>query len=221
MKLLPGTLRFMFALRIRANSDAAPLRARTSTLSRRYLWVRRGLVLLLMLAGLDRCATAAIIFVTTTQQKVNATGGCSLQEAIYSANFDDNIAIDPSTPLIYDAGGDDNCLVDGSGSLLHTQCVPGSGDDVIVLPAGAVLQMTDILYDPHNYTGLTATPLIFTNVTIEGYGAQLHWTPTQPPYSAPDAPLRYARAFAVGTASVALPEGGTASGAGHSTISNV
>jgi CSLREA domain-containing protein len=34
-----------------------------------------------------------IIYVTSLEDKIGGTGGCSLKEAIYSANFDDNVAI--------------------------------------------------------------------------------------------------------------------------------
>ena len=54
-----------------------------------------------LLIGLGN-ASAAIIPVTTVQQKISGSGGCSLQEAIYSANLDDNVAIatwSGSTPV--------------------------------------------------------------------------------------------------------------------------
>lgn len=38
--------------------------------------------------------TGSVIFVTTTVDKISSTGGCSLQEAIYSANLENNIAVD-------------------------------------------------------------------------------------------------------------------------------
>ena len=79
------------------------------------------LVLTLSMVWLGvREAASAVIPVTTVVQKISSTGGCSLQEAIYSANFDSNVAIggyNGSTPI-----------------FVTTQCVPGSGDDIIVLP---------------------------------------------------------------------------------------
>ena len=54
-------------------------------------------------------------------QKVSATGGCSLQEAIFSANFDTNLISTPTT-------------------FFSTECVPGTGADVIVLPTRALLR---------------------------------------------------------------------------------
>src|SRR5687768_1231341 len=100
-------------------------------------------------------AVGAVIPVTTVQQKISAAGGCSLQEAIYSANFDNNVAIatyDGSTPV-----------------EVVTQCVPGNGDDIIVLPAGALLQLSKIVDDHINPTGPTATPIITSNITILAY----------------------------------------------------
>jgi hypothetical protein len=106
-----------------------------------------------------REAASAVIPVTTVEQKISATGGCSLQEAIYSANFDSNVAIagyTGSTPR-----------------LVTTQCVPGNGDDIIVLPAGATLALSKIVDDAINPTGPTATPIITSNITILAYGATL------------------------------------------------
>jgi hypothetical protein len=106
-----------------------------------------------------RDAVGAVIPVTTVQQKISGFGGCSLQEAIYSANFDRNVAIagyTGSTP-----------------NEVTTQCVPGSGDDIIVLPAGAVLQMNKIVDDATNPAGPTATPIVTSAITILAYGATL------------------------------------------------
>jgi hypothetical protein len=69
---------------------------------------------------------------------------CSLQEAIYSANFDSNIAISGysgSTPIV-----------------VVTQCVPGSGDDIIVLPAAALMQFSNIVDDAYNPAGQRRHP---------------------------------------------------------------
>src|SRR5579871_5193018 len=67
-------------------------------------------------------AHAAVIYVTTAEQKIGGLVGCSLQEAIYSANFDNNVAVDAINS-------------DGSDHFVTTGCVPGSGDDTIVLPS--------------------------------------------------------------------------------------
>jgi len=104
-----------------------------------------------------RAAAGAIIPVTTTEQKIDGLGECSLQEAIFSANFDNNVAIaryNGSTPI-----------------EVVTQCVPGSGDDIIVLPLGALMLFNRIVDDAYNPTGPTATPLITSNITILAYGA--------------------------------------------------
>ena len=114
----------------------------------------------IVLAGV-RPAAGAVIPVTTVKQKISSTGGCSLQEAIYSANYDASVAVifNGTTPV-----------------LIPTQCVAGSGDDSIVLPAGAVFQLSSIVDDADNPTGPTATPIIFSNITLFAYGAILERT---------------------------------------------
>ena len=107
-------------------------------------------------------AASAVIPVTTTVQKISSTGGCSLQEAIYSANLDNNVAISSSTPV-----------------EIMTECVAGSGDDIIVLPTGAVLQMNRIVDDAGNPAGPTATPIITSHITILANGATLERTGSQ------------------------------------------
>ena len=123
-----------------------------------YRFAARSLVVALLSMG-ARDARAAVIAVTSTEQKISSQGGCSLQEAIYSANFDNNVAIsgyNGSTPV-----------------EVVTQCAPGSGADIIVLPAGALLQMNKIIDDAINPAGPTATPIITSNITILAYGATL------------------------------------------------
>ncbi|HEU5181146.1 MAG TPA: choice-of-anchor Q domain-containing protein, partial [Candidatus Polarisedimenticolia bacterium] len=111
-------------------------------------------------------AAAAVIFVTSVDQKIGGEeSGCSLQEAIYSANFDDNIAI-----ARFD---EDNAPV-----FIRTECVKGFGDDTIVLPSGTVLEMDHIQDDAFNPFGPTATPIITTHITIEAHGATLQRTGT-------------------------------------------
>ena len=116
--------------------------------------------LAIVLAG-ARPVAGAVIPVTTVQQKISSTGGCSLQEAIYSANYDASVAVifNGTTPV-----------------LIQTQCVAGSGDDSIVLPAGAVFHLSNIVDDADNPTGPTATPIIFSNITLFAYGAILERT---------------------------------------------
>src|SRR5438067_8789277 len=112
----------------------------------------------------------ARIYVTTTAQKIGVigTGGCSLQEAIYSSvlhtSFDGGyhgIAIDATDP----------------DHFITTECVMGTGNgDTIILPSGGVFQLSSSLDgDRYNYMGPTATPMIFSRMTIEAYGATLEW----------------------------------------------
>ncbi|HVP48839.1 MAG TPA: choice-of-anchor Q domain-containing protein [Bryobacteraceae bacterium] len=115
----------------------------------------------------------ANIFVTSFQQKVSGIGGCSLQEAIYSANFDLQQAI---------AGYDFSPNKDGSPRLFPfnvvdtPQCMQGSENDTIVLPTGAVFSFSKIVDDADNPAGPTATPTITSNITIEANGATLQWS---------------------------------------------
>jgi hypothetical protein len=102
-------------------------------------------------------APTGLITVTTTAQKISDGGGCSLQEAIYSSQYHNNIAPDPANP----------------GSFINTQCAAGSGDDTIVLPGGSVFQMSFIIDDADNPTGPAANPMIQSNVTIEANGSRL------------------------------------------------
>lgn len=144
-------------------------------------------------------SAANIIYVTTVNDKISSTGGCSLIEAIDSANFDSNVAINFVNS-------------DGTDHFITTQCVPGSGDDTIVLPPGATLTMIFAVPDGHNTWGPSATPIIFSNITIQGYGAQLTWSGNAVPLG---------RAFTVGYASVRLPDGTTVQGFGHLTLENI
>ncbi|HWW14796.1 MAG TPA: choice-of-anchor Q domain-containing protein [Candidatus Dormibacteraeota bacterium] len=141
-------------------------------------WVALATALLVTLGAADR-ATANIIFVTTTHQKISSTGGCSLQEAIYSANFADNVAID-SYPNFSD-------------HFITTDCVPGTGNDTIVLPTSAVFHLAT-MNDAHNPFGPAATPIITSNITIEANGSTLVFAP-----GGVTSAYKYPRVFAVGT----------------------
>ena len=118
-----------------------------------------------LLSAAANSAMGATIYVTTPFQKISSSGGCSLQEAIYSANFDDNVAI---SSLNTNTGKD---------VLVRTECIPGSGNDTIVLPRGGIVVLEDIVRGgiETNHTGRTATPLITTNITIRADGALLVW----------------------------------------------
>jgi hypothetical protein len=104
-------------------------------------------------------AEAATIQVNTTQQGVTS-GQCSLQEAIYASEFKANKAIASTDP----------------DTVYTTGCTAGTGNDMIVLPAGAVFTFDHFWEgDSQNIYGPTATPLIFSKITIEGNGATLQW----------------------------------------------
>ncbi len=139
-------------------------------------WRLRTLIVTALLCGgaLAGTASANIIYVTSVLAKLDAqVPGCSLQEAIYAAN------LDASQAVVYSASG--------AASLIATSCVAGNGDDVIVLPNQAVLQMDGALDDAANPYGATATPLVASGIRIEGQGATLqHAGPV------------FVRAFAVG-----------------------
>jgi hypothetical protein len=106
-----------------------------------------------------------IIYVTSLEDKISGEGGCSLKEAIYSANFDDNVAIDEY--------GEFNHLP----HFVTTQCAPGRGADTIVLPTGATFDLKLVTQDATNPTGPAALPLITTNITIEAAGSTLQFAP--------------------------------------------
>jgi hypothetical protein len=97
------------------------------------------------------------IFVTTINQEINNDSFCSLQEAIYAANLDDNKAPD----------------IDNPGQFIATGCEAGNGADVIELPPGNVFSYADPITDADNFVGPSATPIITSTITIEGRGAKL------------------------------------------------
>ncbi len=159
-------------------------------------WGRLAIVLIcLTAAGLAAGeASAGTIFVTHLEQRIQSRtdekweGGCSLQEAIFAANFDDNIAIDHYT---------NNAPV-----FVRTGCLPGSGDDVIVLPTGATLELKKIVDDAFNPFGPTATPIITSHITIEAHGATLQFIPSTQRgghlFHSEEVPVFF-RAFSVGS----------------------
>src|SRR5438045_9781355 len=78
----------------------------------------------------------ARIYVTTTAQKIAGigTGGCSLQEAIYSSILHDSLD-----------GGAHRIAIDATDpdSFIITECVLATGTgDTITLPSGAGLQLS-------------------------------------------------------------------------------
>ena len=161
---------------------------------------------LLMLAATARAAAGATIFVTSLEQKISSTGGCSLQEAIYSSVLHDTFdSAPPLHGIAIDATDPDH--------FIPTQCAMGSGNDTIVLPTHGVFQLSASLDgDAYNRYGPTATPIIFSTITIEGHGAKLERVGGET-----------TRLFAVGlapTGGVQTPHG-TASGTGSLTLKNV
>ena len=135
------------------------LRSFDASWRERQLFRRAILPLLAILCVGAGDAIGAVIPVTTVVQKISSSGGCSLQEAIYSANRDENVAIsgyNGSTPI-----------------PVVTQCVAEIGDDIIVLPAKGLLRLSQIVDDAYNPAGPTATPIVTSNITILAYGATL------------------------------------------------
>ena len=137
--------------------------------AKRHVQITRGRLSIAILAfiglvapGAIGQASGAVIPVTTVEQKISETGGCSLQEAIFSANFDQNVAISGYT-----------LLFPRQPIFITTQCVPGSGDDIIVLPAAATLSFSKVIDDAINPTGPTANPIIASRMTILAFGATL------------------------------------------------
>jgi uncharacterized repeat protein (TIGR01451 family) len=153
-------------------------------------------ILLLALLCAERSAAQATIHVTSTATTPNGvtSGLCSLQEAIYSAEFGSNIAIDATDP----------------DHTYSTGCEPGTGNgDTIVLPGGTISFSTFWDGDAHNPFGPTATPIIFKNIIIQGNGTTLQSTSTT-----------NFRLFAVGYASFTV-NGITYSGTGSLTLQHV
>jgi CSLREA domain-containing protein len=112
------------------------------------------------------CSRANVIYVTTTDDKVSASGGCSLKEAISASIFQQNIAypidVEPHQYI-------------GLGTVT-TQCAPGSGNDIIVLPPNSLF----LMFWPAtgaSYLGPTATPIVTSSITIEAFGSIIQYDP--------------------------------------------
>jgi CSLREA domain-containing protein len=121
------------------------------------------LLVTLFAAFAGRVQAQSIIYVTSLDDTVGAGKGCTLKEAVYSANFDNNVAI---------SGFD----TQGNPQYVTTQCVPGSGNDIIVLPTGTnpvVLVLDTYANDLNNVAGPSVLPAITSNIIIEGNGATL------------------------------------------------
>ena len=137
----------------RANSDSGGITVRT----RAWSYLRFLLSSCFFLLFLGSRAAASDIYVTTIAQGVADDGRCSLQEAIYSANLDFAVAPSSFNPVV----------------LFNTGCQPGNGADVIHLRPGAIYWMSFVLPDPYNPLGPTATPIVVSDIRIEGEGATL------------------------------------------------
>src|SRR4030095_10110716 len=140
-------------------------------------WSALVAILMLVLGSGQRTSAQTTIRVTTTQQGVTDVNHCSLQEAIYAAEFERNTALNLTDPdRFYKTG----CALQGD-----------SGPFTIVLQKFVYTFTTSWDRDAHNPFGPTATPIIFTNITLQGNGATLQWTGSG-----------NSRLFAVGTASI-------------------
>ena len=120
-------------------------------------------LLVFLFAGMPKPVRSSVIFVTSNKDTIGDPAGCSLKDAIFASTLHSNIAR---------TGYDDS----GVPQFVTTQCVPGDGNDTIVLPTSSLLQMDSILDDADNSTGPTATAIITSNLTIEANGATLQWT---------------------------------------------
>jgi uncharacterized repeat protein (TIGR01451 family) len=152
---------------------------------------------LLALGSAQLTEAQTTIQVTTTQQGVTDSTHCSLQEAIYAAEFASNTALNLTDPDRFYTSG---CVLQGSTPPFQ-----------IVLQKTVYSFNTSWDRDAHNPFGFTATPLIFANIFIQGNGATLQWTGTG-----------NSRLFAVGTASLVDDlNNKTVSGTGALTLRDV
>src|SRR5215467_2621794 len=117
---------------------------------------------LLTLGYAPRIEAQTTIQVTTTQQGVTDSSHCSLQEAIYAAEFASNTALNLTDP----------------DRFYKTGCVLQGGSPPFTIALQNTVYSFNVSWDrdAHNPFGFTATPLIFTRMTIQGNGATLQWT---------------------------------------------
>ncbi len=140
-------------------------------------WIAFAATPLFTLGSAQLMVAQTTIQVNTTQQGVTDPTHCSLQEAIYAAEFASNTALNLTDPdRFYKTG----CVLQGDKEPF-----------TIVLQKSVYNFTTFWDRDAHNPFGLTATPIVFTNITIQGNGATLQWTGTG-----------HSRLFAVGSASM-------------------
>jgi List-Bact-rpt repeat protein len=163
--------------------------------SRRRDWrfaAGMALIVALLLSGLAQPIPAAIIYVTTLKEGIG-TGACSLAEAIYASNLQASMAINGYMGGLVVIGLP---YQPAPPNYVATGCVAGTGNDVIVLPPGQVLQFTQAIEDVNDVMGPAVTPVITSTVTIAGYGSTLLGGPCVPP--PPQGPPGCFRAFNVG-----------------------
>jgi hypothetical protein len=121
-------------------------------------------IVILVFAASTVALQGANIFVTTLGETIGRDG-CSLQDAINSANSD-------STLEIYSYDFETHAT-----QIVQSQCEQGTpGGNTIVLPVGAMFQLTQIADDVNNPTGPAAMPMITSSITIQANGATLEWT---------------------------------------------
>ena len=131
----------------------------------------------------------------------NTGGSCSLQEAIYATEFGQAVALGQTDP--------DNAYATGCND-------PAGTWNEIDLPGGTLTFTKSWDGDAHNPFGPTATPIIFSTITIHGHGTTLQW----------NGPEQF-RLFAIGQATITFgPLGGaltsgTFSGTGNLTLEDV
>ncbi|HEX6804603.1 MAG TPA: DUF11 domain-containing protein [Terriglobales bacterium] len=156
--------------------------------------LRIALVLIAMMVA--RPGTAQIV-VNTTAQGITS-GQCSLQEAIYAAEFGTNKAVSQ--------------YFNGKDVTYQTGCTDPTGNWNTIVLQNVTYQFNALWDgDTHNPFGPTATPVIFKPITIQGNGATLQWTGAG-----------YSRLFAIAEVSVNnLDDGTSYSGTGNLTLQDV
>jgi hypothetical protein len=161
-------------------------------------WTALAVILLLTLVSGQQSTAQTTIQVTTTLQGVTDATHCSLQEAIYGAEFASNTGVNATDPDNFYTTG---CVLQGSGNGPFTIVLQNSEYDFNNFWDG----------DAYNPFGPTATPIIFSDITIQGNGATLAWTGKET-----------SRLFAVGSASIFDSlDNKTVSGTGALTLQNV
>ena len=158
------------AIEIRGKSEHGKERNMQKRILRRSArwYVAAWVCALLVLAAFAQPSRGNVIYVTTLNDTIGDPSGCSLKDAIYSSRLRNSVAIKS-----YTISSDQTALLP---VYVSTFCVAGSGNDMIILPNNAILNLSTITDDADNFVGSTATPMINSTITIEAYGATLRWT---------------------------------------------